>query len=188
MIDAGALGAATITMRDGHNRGQKADEGAPSAIRRLSSVLCPLPSVPCPLKPGNCFAGSAVVTSNMYFPTHEEISARGYALWEQRGRPANAESEIWLAAEAQLRAEALNVESRTSKDESHARLAEGLDESRHSSKSGGGQIAPTSVEHQAIIDELQKQSARAPQVPHHTGPKANPAPPGKPIWSKPHGS
>ena len=121
-------------------------------------------------------------------PTHEAISTRGYFLWEQRGRPANAESEIWLAAEAQLRAEALNVESRTPKVESHARLAEGLDESRHSSKSGGGQIAPTTEERQAIVDEVQKHTAWAPQTPHHTGPKATPAPPGKPIWSKPHGS
>ena len=35
MIDPGALWAVAITMRDGHNRGQKADEGVPGSVQSL---------------------------------------------------------------------------------------------------------------------------------------------------------
>ena len=35
-------------------------------------------------------------------PTHAEISARAQLLWEQRGRPAGVDEEIWYEAERQL--------------------------------------------------------------------------------------
>jgi hypothetical protein len=38
-------------------------------------------------------------------PTHDQISDRAKALWEQKGRPENKDLEIWLEAEAQLRTE-----------------------------------------------------------------------------------
>ena len=38
--------------------------------------------------------------------THEEISARAQALWEQQGRPHGRDEEIWLEAERQLGARA----------------------------------------------------------------------------------
>jgi hypothetical protein len=34
--------------------------------------------------------------------THEEISARAQAIWEQQGRPYGRDEEIWLEAERQL--------------------------------------------------------------------------------------
>lgn len=36
-------------------------------------------------------------------PTHQEISARAEQIWRQRGRPMDADEEIWLEAERQLR-------------------------------------------------------------------------------------
>ena len=147
----------------------------PSVVRHPPSVIRHLTSVPCPLKPGNCLLRSAVFNRTMNHPTHEAISTRGYFLWEQRGRPANAESEIWLAAEAQLRDEYAKADSAKRKAVPTAVVPS------HA-------IAPTTEERQAIVDEVQKHTAWAPQTPHHTGPKATPAPPGKPIWSKPHGS
>jgi hypothetical protein len=100
--------------------------------------------------------------------THEEISRKAYALWEQRGRPWGFESDIWLDAESQLRAEARDAVPNASVP--------------------AKAIAPTEVDHRSIVTEVQKHDARAPQVPHHTGPKPQPAPPGKPIWSKAHGA
>jgi hypothetical protein len=37
--------------------------------------------------------------------THEEITARAHALWEQEGRPEGREREHWLRAEAELQRE-----------------------------------------------------------------------------------
>jgi hypothetical protein len=34
--------------------------------------------------------------------THEEISARAQAIWEQQGRPHGRDDQIWLEAERQL--------------------------------------------------------------------------------------
>lgn len=39
-------------------------------------------------------------------PTHDEIAARAYAMWEDQGRPEGHDSDIWLAAERALRDEA----------------------------------------------------------------------------------
>lgn len=35
-------------------------------------------------------------------PAHEEIAARAYAIFEERGRPEGRDLEHWLEAEAQL--------------------------------------------------------------------------------------
>ena len=36
-------------------------------------------------------------------PTHEEIAAAAYSLWQHTGCPEGRDVEHWLAAEAQLR-------------------------------------------------------------------------------------
>ena len=38
-------------------------------------------------------------------PTHEAITARARQLWEDAGRPAGRDQELWLRAEEQLRSE-----------------------------------------------------------------------------------
>jgi hypothetical protein len=39
-------------------------------------------------------------------PTHEQIAARAYEIWEAQGRPEGADRENWFEAERQLRATA----------------------------------------------------------------------------------
>src|SRR5688572_18220652 len=36
-------------------------------------------------------------------PSHDEIAAQARTLWEQRGRPADQDTDIWLEAERSLR-------------------------------------------------------------------------------------
>ena len=36
-------------------------------------------------------------------PTHEEIAAAAYLIWQQEGRPKGREVEHWLKARAQIR-------------------------------------------------------------------------------------
>lgn len=38
-------------------------------------------------------------------PTHDQISARAYQIWVEKGRPCGKDHENWVEAEAQLRAE-----------------------------------------------------------------------------------
>ncbi len=42
---------------------------------------------------------------NSPFPTQDAIARRARQLWDERGRPANQDTEIWHEAERQLRAE-----------------------------------------------------------------------------------
>lgn len=42
----------------------------------------------------------------LHSPTHEEISRRAEEIWEQQGRPAGRDEEIWLEAERTLSASA----------------------------------------------------------------------------------
>ncbi len=112
-------------------------------------------------------------------PTHEDISAKAYQLWESRGRPEGVADETWIEAERLLNDSGADLD---------AGNAEQPAAPKPSTPIAAHAIAPTPVEQKAIIAEVQKQQARAPQVPHHTGPKAQPAPPGKPVWSKAHGA
>jgi hypothetical protein len=113
-------------------------------------------------------------------PTHEEIAAKAHTLWKDRGCPEGIDNEIWLEAEKQLRAG--EPPGRESRDAFTRRAtAEAAAESRDEFH-----LSPAASEQQAIRAALQKQDARAPQVPHHTGPKGKPAETGKPLWDKPH--
>jgi hypothetical protein len=42
------------------------------------------------------------VCSDQPLPPHEAIEARAREIWEMRGRPANADLEIWLEAQGQF--------------------------------------------------------------------------------------
>jgi hypothetical protein len=108
-------------------------------------------------------------------PTHEDISLKAYHLWEARGRPEGAADDTWIEAERLLNDDAAEHEN-----------AEKLPSPQPAASVAAHAIAPTPVEQKAIVAEVQKQQARTPQVPHHTGPKAQPAPPGKPVWKQAH--
>ena len=110
-------------------------------------------------------------------PTHEDISVKAYHLWEARGRPEGSADDTWIEAERLLSQGAVDHDSGN---------AEKAPAPKPLAPVAAHAISPTPVEQKAIVAEVQKQQARAPQVPHHTGPKAQPAPPGKPVWSKAH--
>ena len=121
-------------------------------------------------------------------PSHDEISHRATQLWKERGSPAGQDREIWLDAESQLQA-AIKLEA----DKNHGHAP---DTHVHAGNNGHGKTkaaaesAPPSPEPDkthARADQ-QKQAARAPQVPQHTGPAPKPPVSGKPIYPKPHSS
>ena len=112
-------------------------------------------------------------------PTHEDISVKAYHLWEARGRPEGAADDTWIEAERLLSTGAVDHDSGNAEKAPAPKPLESVP--AHA-------IAPTPVEQKKIVAEVQKQQARAPQSPHHTGPKPQPAPPGKPVWSKAHSS
>ncbi len=110
-------------------------------------------------------------------PTHEEIARQAQEFWQDRGCPTGCDTQIWLEAEQALtNGLPATVFSERAVAET---AAESLVEFH---------VSPALPEQEAIQIALQKQTARAPQVPHHTGPKAKPAETGKPLWSKPHSS
>lgn len=113
----------------------------------------------------------------MKTPTHNEIALQAHELWQDRGCPHGSDTEIWLEAERQLTG--------------------GHEEEIFNARAAGETAAESKVEYhlssampdqEAIQAALQKQAARAPQIAHHTGPKAKPPETGKPLWSQPHSS
>lgn len=98
-------------------------------------------------------------------PTHDEVAQRAYHNWQKAGSPDGRHAEFWLEAEEQLGAKR-----------------------EHEKSNGvhGTQQADPLVA--AGKEAAQKHDARAPQVAHHTGPKAKPPETGKPVWSRPHSS
>lgn len=108
-------------------------------------------------------------------PTHEAISRQAYGSWQDLGCPEGSDLEIWLEAERMLgTAEpeetfAVNVRAETAAE---SKVEHHLDSAM--------------PEQEAIKVALMKAEARAPQAPHHTGPKAKPAESGKPLWNQPH--
>lgn len=116
----------------------------------------------------------------MKTPTHDEIAVKAHSLWKDRGCPEGIDNEIWLEAENQLRGDQPpGPESRGSF--SRRVQTEAAAESRDEFH-----LSSATTEQEAIQAALQKKDARTPQVPHHTGPKGKPAPPGKPLYDKPH--
>ena len=114
-------------------------------------------------------------------PTHEEISQKAYALWQERGSLHGTDTEIWLEAERALR------EQQTPEATPEASgVAERIKAEASTPTTIKAPATATLPDKQAVTAELQKAAARAPQVPHHTAPATKPAPPSKPIWDKTH--
>lgn len=137
----------------------------------------------------------------MNSPTHEEISHRAHQLWREYGQPAGCDTDIWHTAERQLTAKASNTATESAAHDSAPRKnLEPVTESKRAAPAGrtrAGTATESKVapHHPSPIPNeeagkavLQKHDARAPQVPHHTGPAAKPPETGKPLWNKPHSS
>lgn len=110
----------------------------------------------------------------MITPTHDEISLQAKQLWRNRGCPAGSDTEIWLEAERALTGGPA-VDTRGSAETTAAGEVE-------------YHLSPAQTEQKSIRTEMLKEGARAPQVPHHTGPKTKPCESGKPLWPRPHSS
>ena len=108
-------------------------------------------------------------------PTHETISLQAYGSWQDQGCPDGRDVEIWLEAERMLGAAepeetfAVNASAETAAE---SKVEHHLDSAM--------------PEQEAINAALMRAEARAPQVPHHLGPKAKPPESGKPLWNQPH--
>ena len=113
----------------------------------------------------------------MKTPTYDEISKEAQRLWENRGCPTDRDTEIWLEAERKL-----NEEPPTNTFTARA-TAEAASESEVENL-----LSPAESEQMSIQAAVQKENARAPQVPRHTGPKPKTAETGKPLWNRPHSS
>lgn len=113
-------------------------------------------------------------------PTHDEIATAAHSLWKDRGCPEGIDNEIWLEAEQQLRGR------RPPAPESRADFARRTQVEAAAQSRDEFHLSPAASEQQAIRAALQKKDARAPQSPQHTGPKGKPAPPGKPLYDRPH--
>ena len=115
-------------------------------------------------------------------PSHDEIAVRAYQLWESRGGIHGIDTDTWLEAELELtaRAQAATPEA--------ARLTESVKAQASTPTTIKAPLSPAIPDREHALAEAQKAEARAPQIPNHAGPKAKPAPPGKPIWDKPHGA
>ena len=113
----------------------------------------------------------------MRTPTHDEISLEAQKLWQNRACPADCDTEIWLEAERKLTKDpaANTFAARTSAEAASESEVENL-------------LSPAESEQMSIQAAVQKENARAPQVPRHTGPKTKPAETGKPLWNRPHSS
>jgi hypothetical protein len=110
----------------------------------------------------------------MNTPTHDAIARHAYEIWQNRGCPDGCDTEIWFEAERQLRGDG------------QAALTERVAGEMAAESMVEFQITPAVPQQEAIQAALQKQDARAPQVPHHTGPKGKPPVTGKPVWPKAH--
>ena len=110
-------------------------------------------------------------------PTHDEISLYAQHLWQDRGCPDGRDTEIWLEAERKL---------------SEGRIADAFAARAKAETAAESEVeyhlSPAETEQKSIQAAMQKEVARAQQVPHHLGPKAKPAETGKPLWTRPHGS
>jgi len=111
-------------------------------------------------------------------PTHEEIAHKAYQLWQERGSLHGSDTEIWLEAEQMLK----NQEAAPARGDTPVTATA----STNTVVKAPLSPAPAIPEQEKVLSELQKSAARAPKVPHHTGPKPKPAETGKPIWPQPH--
>ena len=113
----------------------------------------------------------------MSTPTHDEITSEAQKIWLNRGCPADCDTEIWLEAERKLTEDpaANTFAARTSAEAASESEIENL-------------LSPAESEQMSIQAAVQKENARAPQVPRHTGPKNKPTETGKPLWNRPHSS
>ncbi|MDB6166399.1 MAG: hypothetical protein JWQ83_1539 [Lacunisphaera sp.] len=129
-------------------------------------------------------------------PSHDEIALRAHQLWKERGSQHGQHEDHWLDAERQLTAaQALEAdENHGHTPDSHVHHGTNTVAGLAEAGSAPGSATPATISPSPEPDKVhaqadqQKQTARAPQVPHHTGPARKPPESGKPIYPKPRSS
>jgi DsbC/DsbD-like thiol-disulfide interchange protein len=74
----------------------------PPAKKRTANVAAPVPAAAKPAAPVASVPARVVPHREV---TPDQIAARAFVLWEQRGRPHGQDLETWLQAERQLKEE-----------------------------------------------------------------------------------
>jgi hypothetical protein len=134
--------------------------------------------------------------------SHEEVAQCAHQIWQEYGQPTGRDEEIWFEAERRLQAgrkdrdENANMSKRendTTVTESRgaSALADRLKSPDTDSNGGAGKATavPKMPAQEAVKAEVQKKEARAPKVVAKNQPaKPTPAPPGKPLYDRPHSS
>ena len=110
-------------------------------------------------------------------PTHDEIARQAQEFWQDRGCPTGCDVALWLEAEQALTS---GLPADTFAARASAEMAAESEVEYH--------LSPAQTERKSIQAAMQKDAARAPQAPHHTGPKSKPPETGKPLWNQPHSS
>ena len=129
--------------------------------------------------------------------THEEVARCARQIWHEYGQPSGRDTEIWFEAERRLNAGTADAGSAPSESDqensrtvSESKGAVGLAHREPSDQatppSAENVSAPPMPAKEEIQASQQKKSARAPKVAVKSAPKVSPAPPGKPLWNRPH--
>ena len=125
-------------------------------------------------------------------PTHQTIAHRAHQLWQDYGQPSGRDTAIWLEAEQQTALGASGTQSSSMVSTAPVAHVATFGERTRSEAAAESVVeyhrSPAIPDEAAIQAALMKQTARAPQVPRHTGPKAKPTESGKPLWNTPHSS
>lgn len=128
---------------------------------------------------------------------HEEVAKRAQQIWQEYGRPSGRDEEIWFEAERRLSAGTPDATSASGEaDSENSRTvteSKGAAAMAHRELSAGGSEAPNETAaapampaKEAVEAAQQKKTARSPKVAVKSAPKVSPAPPGKPLWNRPH--
>jgi hypothetical protein len=133
-------------------------------------------------------------------PSHDEVAQCAHQIWQEYGQPTGRDEEIWFEAERRLQAgskdsdggaNASARESDTTVTESRGASAL-ADRLSHADTGGNGSAGkatavPKMPAQEAVKADVQKKEARAPKVVSKASPpKPTPAPPGKPLYDRPH--
>jgi hypothetical protein len=129
--------------------------------------------------------------------THEEVARCARQIWHEYGQPSGRDEEIWFEAERRLNAGtadsgATSAESdqENSRTVTESKGAVGMahrEQTDKESPASTENVAPPPMPaKEAVQATQQKKSARAPKVAVKSAPKVSPAPPGKPLWNRPH--
>lgn len=145
---------------------------------------------------------AALLQNPMKTLSHDEVAQCAHQIWQEYGQPSGRDEEIWYEAERRLQAgrkdsdddadvSRREADTTTTESKGAGGLADRLSHADTSGNGGAGKATavPKMPAQEAMKAEVQKKEARAPKVvAKNSPPKPTPAPPGKPLYDRPHSS